>query len=109
MNLSVLGLIISVLVCLSSGQCPIGCGCGCHQGVALPPPAYGVEIINYGDACECGRALPYQVERPKVTEQHDAHYNVDYKIEHPKQEPTDVKYSFDFHVEQPKQHAGEQL
>lgn len=102
MNLSVLGMFISVLVCLASGQCPIGCGCGCHQGIALPPIPNGIEVIKYGDACECGRALPYQVEHPKVTEQQDAHYNFGYKFEVPKQEPTEVKYSFDFHLERPK-------
>lgn len=109
MNLSVLGLILTMLVCLASGQCPKSCDCGCHQGIALPPIPAGVEIIKYGEACECGRALPYQVERPRLTEQQEAHYNVGYKVDVPKQQPSEVKYTFDFHIERPKEAAGVQL
>lgn len=109
MNLSVLGMLISMLVCLAAGQCPIGCGCGCHQGIELPSLSKGIDVIKYGDACECGRALPYQVERPKVTEQRDAYYNVGYKVEAPKQDSAEVKYSFDFQLERPNPPPGEQL
>lgn len=69
----------------------------------------GIEVIHHGDACECCKALPYQVQIPEITECRDAHYDCGYKIVRPAEKPAEVKYSFDFHMERPKPDEGIQL
>lgn len=83
-------VLFSIIVALVNAQC------SCQT----KPPT--TDVIYQGEACECGRKYPVQMEVPKITEHRDAHYDYGFTIERPQEAPAEVKYTFDFHMEKPK-------
>lgn len=89
MNKLTLAVALLSLIALVSAQC------SCQT----KPP---IDIKYHGEACECGRHYPVQMEVPKITEHRDAHYDYGFTVERPQEPPAEVKYTFDFHMEKPK-------
>lgn len=89
MNKTSVAIVLFSVIALASAQC------SCQS----KPP---VEIKYPGEACECTRQYPVQLEIPKITEHRDAHYDYGFTIERPQEAPQEVKYTFDFHMEKPK-------
>lgn len=82
-------VLFSIIVALANAQC------SCQT----KPP---IDVVYQGEACECGRKYPVQLEVPKITEHRDAHYDYGFTVERPQEAPAEVKYTFDFHMEKPK-------
>lgn len=82
--------VISILISTAACRCITG-----NRG--------GVEVIYHGEACDCARRLPYEVEVPIVPRQNYIHRDYGYGVEVPVRPVAKVNYAFDVEVEKPRE------
>lgn len=72
--------------------------CGCRN--YPPPPPRQIDVTFLGEACECGRPLPYFVEKP-IPPPPGKLNNYGFQVDVPPPPEQVVLYNFDTHIEIP--------